>query len=144
MITETLDHFSKFFLVHILSCLRDGNGGEKRFLSQRNYHSESPLSPISALPRADVPLLAYTLKMKTISEESIRCRLGCVNFKIFCIREHKPLVKTQQPIELHPGEIYFFFIVGVKKLLDLIYGPTKSDVCIIISLYFLLPSIETV
>ena len=87
--------------------------------------------------------------MKTISEESIRCKLGCVNFKIFCIRKHKPLVKTQQPIELHPGEIFFLlffalFIVGVKKLLDLIYGPTKSDLCIIISLYFLLSSIETV
>ena len=84
--------------------------------------------------------------MKTISEENIRCKLGCVNFKIFCIRKHKPLVKTQQPIELHPGEILFFalFIVSVKKLLDLIYGPTKSDLCIIISLYFLLSSIETV
>lgn len=84
--------------------------------------------------------------MKTISEESIRCKLGCVKFKIFCIRKHKPLVKTQQPIELHPNEILFFalFILGVKKLLDLIYGPTKSDKCIIISLLFLLPSIETV
>ena len=82
--------------------------------------------------------------MKTISEESIRCKLGCVKFKIFCIRKHKPLVKTQQPIELHPNEILFFALLGMKKLLDLIYGPTKSDICIIISLLFLLPSIETV
>ena len=94
-----------------------------------------------------MPLLAYTLKMKTVSEESIRRKLGCVNFKIFYIHKHKPLVKTEKPIELHSGKILFFFalfIVGVKKLLDLTYGPTKTDLCIIISLYFWLPSIETV
>ena len=33
LITEPLDHFSKFFLVHLQSCLRDSNCGEKRFLS---------------------------------------------------------------------------------------------------------------
>ena len=56
---------------------------------------------------------------------------------MFYIRKHRPLVKTQQTIELHSGEIHFFalFIVGVKKLLDLIYGPTKTYLCII-SLYF--------
>ena len=95
-----------------------------------------------------MPLLAYTLKMKTVSEESIRRKLGCVNFKIFYIHKHKPLGKTEKPIELHSGEILFFFfalfIVGVKKLLDLTYGPTKTDLCIIISLYFWLPLIETV
>ena len=56
---------------------------------------------------------------------------------MFYIRKHRPLVKTQQTIELHSGEIHFFalFIVSVKKLLHLIYGPTKTDLCII-SLYF--------
>ena len=89
--------------------------------------------------------MAYTWKIKTASAESIRGKLGCMSFKIFYIRKRRPLVKTQQPIELHLGEILFFalFIVGVKKLLDLNYGPMKTDLCII-SLYFWLPSIEMV
>ena len=95
-----------------------------------------------------MPLLAYTLKMTTVSEESIGRKLGCVNFKIFYIHKHKPLVKTEKKLLNFIQAKYFFsfelFIVGVKKLLDLTYGPTKTDLCIIISLYFWLPSIETV
>ena len=54
-------------------------------------------------------------------------------------------MKTQQPIELHLGEILFlrYSSLAWKKLLDLIYGPTKTNLCII-SLYFWLPSIEMV
>ena len=112
------------------------------------FLSESPLSPISALPRADMPLMAYTLKMKTVSEESIRRKLGCVNFKIVYIRKHKTFGENSKTYwtSFRRNTFFFFalFIVGVKKPLDLIYGPTKTDLCIIISLYFWLPSIETV
>ena len=56
-----------------------------------------------------MPLLAYTLKMKTVSEESIRRKLGCVNFKIFYIRKHKPLVKTGNLLNFIQAK-YFFFV----------------------------------
>ena len=83
--------------------------------------------------------------MKTVSEESIRRKLGCVNFKIFYIRKHKPW-KLKNLLNFIQAKSFFFCVIHRwrEKLLDLIYGPTKTDLFIIISLYFWLPSIEMV
>ena len=145
LITKPLDHCSTFLLVYFLSYLHDGNFGERRLLSWRNFHSKSLLSPISALPRADIPLLAYTWKIKTVSAESISGKLGCLSFKMFYIRKPQTINENSTTYRTPCRRNTFFalFIVDVKKLLDLIYGPTKTDLCII-SLYFWLPSIEMV